>query len=305
MITVVGSSNTDFVLKADRLPGRGETILADSFKVVPGGKGANQAVAIRRLGGSVAFVARIGDDAFGRNAIANFKRLGVNTKYITIDKAAPSGLAFIVVDKDGANAVVVAPNSNARLLAEDAECAKTIIEKSHFLLIQLEIPKDAARYAIKLAHRCRAKIVLNPAPIRYRLGGDILSKVFVIIPNEPETEMLTGVRVDSIDAARRAANKLLELGPRYAIITLGRRGALLAGRGENFHIKPINVKAVDTTAAGDAFCGALVFALDEGKSIKQAAEFANAAAALSVTKLGAQPSLPTRKEVEGFLGRRR
>ena len=171
------------------------------------------------------------------------------------------------------------------------------------MLLQLEIPRDAARCAIELANEYGAKVLLNPAPIRYRLGRDILRNVWTIIPNETEAEALTGIKIKEKSAAYAAANKLLEFGPRYAIITLGSRGAILASRKEHFYIKPLKIKAVDTTAAGDAFCGALACALDEGRTIKEAAEFANAAAALSVTKLGAQPSLPTRKEVDKFLGR--
>lgn len=299
MITVIGSSNTDFTIKADRLPSPGETVLGNDLFVCGGGKGANQAACIARLGGRVNFIANIGLDRLGDERIKDLNSFGVNTKFVKRDRLRRSGAAFILVDKKGRNLIAVSPGSNSFLKLGDISKRPGVINKSDILLLQLEIPVEAVRGAVYLAKRFAKRIILNPAPA-CRLNKDILSKIDILVPNEIELSMLTGVRV-----LHKAANFLLKAGVGCVIITLGKKGALLATKGNTKLFKAKRARVIDTTCAGDAFCGALAFSLDKGGSIEESIEFANCASALTVAKLGAQSSLPTLKEVTRFLPRGR
>lgn len=291
MITVVGSSNTDFTVKAARLPSEGETVLGEAFLTCGGGKGANQASCIAKLGGQADFIANVGIDHFGNDRVRDLNKFGVNASFIKRDRRHHSGAAFIIVDKYGRNLITVSPGSNSFLRPADVLKRAGCIKKSNIVLLQLEIPIETAKAAISLAKRYDKIVILNPAPAR-RLGRDILSKVDVLIPNESELSILTGAGGD--------ASLLLKAGVGCVIITLGKRGALLVTRKKKEFFKAKKVKAVDTTCAGDAFCAAVALGIDKGNSVEEAIEFANCVAALTVTKLGAQSSLPTLKEVKKY-----
>jgi ribokinase len=299
-IVVVGSSNTDMILQMDRIPRPGETILGDAFSMAAGGKGANQAVGAARAGGAVTFVARVGRDLFGDQALAGFRKDRINTRYIVRDRTTPSGVALIFVAKGGQNSIGVASGANGRLLPADVRRARAAIEGAQVLLTQLETPLETVEAAAKLAAARGVKVILNPAPAR-PLPDSLLRKVSILTPNESEAELLTGVRVHDDRSAERAAERLLAKGVTTVVITLGARGAYVAHGERRERVPGFPVKAVDTTAAGDVFNGALAVALGEGIQLAEAVRFANAAAAISVTRLGAQPSAPVRREIEMFL----
>ena len=299
-IIVVGSSNTDMIIKLDHIPRPGETILGGEFVTAAGGKGANQAVAAARAGGKVTFVARVGRDMFGDQAIAGFVKEKINTDHVSRDKSRPSGVALIFVAKDGENSIAVAGGANNGLSATDVKKAKANIADAGMLIMQLETPLETVQAAADLAAKAGLHVILNPAPAR-ALPDELLKKISIITPNETEAELLTGINVDSDQAAAQAADKLLARGVKTVIITLGSRGAFVVGDGVRKLVPGFKVKAVDTTAAGDTFNGALAVALVEGQTLTNAVRFANAAAALSVTRLGAQTSVPTRKEIEKML----
>jgi ribokinase len=296
-ILVVGSSNTDMVVKAERLPVPGETILGGSFFMAAGGKGANQAVAAARLGGDVVFVGKVGDDIMGRRTIELLRNEGIDTSYVGVDSENPSGVALITVDARGENCIVVASGANGNLLPSDLPAEK--IKNAALVLMQLEIPLQTVEYVVDLAWQYGVPVILNPAPA-YALSDGLLSKVSVLIPNQKEAEMLTGVPVVDLISADQAATALAERGVRTVIVTLGAEGAMWLDDGGSDWVAAPAVTAVDTTAAGDVFCGGLAVALAEGKPVKAAVGFACAAAALSVTRMGAQPSAPTRSEVDRF-----
>jgi ribokinase len=298
-IVVVGSTNTDMVIKASHLPQPGETILGGTFFMSAGGKGANQAVAAARLGGGVTFIAKIGYDVFGRQSIDLFEKEGIDTSFIVRDKIEPSGVALITVDNKGENCIVVAPGANAALNVDDIDDAKSKIENASLLLMQLEVPIDTVEYAAAIAAGKRVKVILNPAPAA-KLSDELLRKIAIITPNQKEAEMLTGIKVSDQGSAKEAAIYLHAKGIQTVIITMGSMGALVM-HDDNFNmIKGHNVKVVDTTAAGDVFNGAFAVALCEGKSVEEAVAFACKAAAISVSRLGAQASAPHRQEVETF-----
>ena len=299
-ITVIGSSNTDLVVKAPKLPAPGETVLGNEFVIAPGGKGANQAVAIARLGGEVTFIAKLGMDDFGEQAIENFKKDGLNTDFVFRDKKSPSGVALIFVDDKGENMIVAAPGANAKLTIDDIDKARASIEKSEIVVLQLESPLDSVEHAIDIAREKGIPVVLNPAPGE-KLSPDFIAKVDYLTPNETEAEILTGVKVIDDETAKKAGKILLDYGAKNVIITLGKRGAMIITKDESLLTSAYEVKAVDATAAGDAFTGGLAYAIAIGNKLKEAVKFANAVAALAVTKMGAQPSMPTREELEKFL----
>lgn len=299
-IAVVGSSNTDLVAKAPRLPLPGETVIGDKFIIAPGGKGANQAVAMARLGGDVTFVAKLGMDDFGDQAIDNFRKDNINTNFIFRTSKSPSGVALIFVDDSGENVIVAVQGANAELLPVDVEKARSAIEYSDILVLQLEIPLETVSYAISIAKSKDIPVVLNPAPGK-KLDHDLIKHIDYLTPNETETEILTSMKVFDDNTAKEAGLKLLEFGPRNVIITMGKRGAMLVNEEGCKLIPGFKVEAVDATAAGDAFNGGLAFAIASKSSIKDAVRFANAVAALSVTKMGAQPSMPFKSEVDRFL----
>jgi ribokinase len=300
-ILVVGSSNTDMVVKAERLPGPGETVLGGAFIMAAGGKGANQAVAAARLGAEVVFVAKVGEDIFGKQAVESFKREGIDTSYVVVDSGNPSGVALIAVDARGENCIVVAPGANGNLLYEDLATAEEKIKNAAWVLMQLEIPLKTVEYVVGMAAGYGVPVILNPAPACV-LPDDLLRKVAILTPNHKEAEMLGGVPIVDKCSAERAAAVLAGKGVQTVIITLGTDGALVLDGGVFLWVAAPAVTAVDTTAAGDVFSGALAVALSEGRSIKDSVGFACAAAALSVTRMGAQSSAPTRDEVDGFGG---
>ncbi|WP_336515526.1 ribokinase [Pollutibacter soli] len=300
-IIVVGSSNMDMVVKTDHIPAPGETILSHSFFMNPGGKGANQAVAVSRLGGEVIFVSKLGNDLFGKQFSQLFANEGIGTGYVLFDENIPSGIAFITVDKSGENSIVVAPGANASLEKKDIALALKEIEQADIVLLQLEIPMDTVEYVVGYAAPGNAKVILNPAPAS-ALSHERLSKIDILTPNETEAGIIAGMKVTDIDSAKRAAKAIVDLGVKTVVITLGSLGALICDKGKFTMKEAKKVDAVDTTAAGDVFSGALAVALAEGRGIESAVEFACAAAAISVTRNGAQSSVPKRKEVDSAMG---
>jgi ribokinase len=296
-IVVIGSSNTDMIIKLDRIPRPGETILGGDFSMAAGGKGANQAVAAARAGGRVTLVAKVGDDMFGRQALQGFERDGINVDYVAKDAKRPSGVALIFVAKDGENSIAVASGANGQLKPAEVKAAKGAIAKASVVVMQLETPLETVRAAAELAAKQGVRVILNPAPAR-PLDDRLLSKVSILTPNETEAELLTGIAVTNDESAQQAAQALLDKGVRTVIITLGARGAWVATREQSYLVRGFKVKPVDTTAAGDVFNGALAAALAEGQPLEAAVRFANAAGALSVTVLGAQPSAPQRKQID-------
>jgi ribokinase len=295
-IVVVGSTNTDMIIRTPRIPRPGETILGGDFFVAAGGKGANQAVAAARAGGQVTFVARVGRDVFGRQAIEGFRQDGINVEHITCDPEKPSGVALIFVSEGGANSIAVASGANSRLSPQDVERADHAIGAAKILVTQLEIPLETVESAVRLAGRHGVPVVLNPAPAR-PLSDALLRHVAVITPNETEAERLTGIPLENDDAIEEAADVLLGRGVQAVVITLGALGAFLATGRKRCRLSAFPVTAVDTTAAGDVFNGALAVALAEAPDLERAVRFATAAAAISVTRLGAQPSAPAREDI--------
>jgi ribokinase len=299
-LVVIGSSNTDMVTKTERLPSPGETVLGKTFLMAAGGKGANQAVAAARMGGEVVFIAKVGDDIFGKQAVKLFEQEGIDTSFIATDPVNPSGVALITVDARAENCIVVASGANANLLPDDLSKAEEKIKNASLILMQLEIPLQTVEYVAEIASIKNIPLVLNPAPA-CALSDELLSRIYIITPNQKEAEMLSGIAISDKTSAENAAKALAARGVKVVLITLGEKGALLLDNGVFHWIPSPTVKPLDTTAAGDVFCGALVAALAEGKPVKDAASFACVAAALSVTKMGAQSSVPTRKEVENLV----
>lgn len=295
-IVVIGSTNTDMVIKSNELPKPGETVLGGKFQMIPGGKGANQAVAAATLDGEVTFVTKLGNDMFGKQAISNFEERGIDTQFIRTDENTPSGVALIMVDDKGENSISVALGANNELNSIDIVNAEDVIANAAFVLIQLEIPVETVAHAIEIAAKHGTKVILNPAPAR-ELSAEMLKNVAIITPNETETELLTGIKVTDEQSAQKASIKLNEIGVETVIITMGSKGAYVYSADVNRLVPSVKVEAVDTTAAGDTFNGALAVVLAEGTELIEAVDFANKAAACSVTKMGAQTSAPTRKEV--------
>ncbi|MBI2424273.1 MAG: ribokinase [Candidatus Hydrogenedentes bacterium] len=301
-IVVIGSSNTDMILRLSRIPAPGETVLGGSFATAAGGKGANQAVAVARLGGKAVFVARVGGDIFGEQAIARFRDEGINAGQMHIGKDAASGVAFIFVDDNGENCIGVAPGANAQLCPADIDAASEAIFGADAVVIQLEIPIATVEYAAARAHAAGVPVILNPAPAQ-PLSAELLRYVSVITPNESEAELLTGISICDEASAALAAEKLHAAGVPVVIITLGARGAFCSNADTRLsRILPgFKVNAVDVTAAGDVFNGAIAVALAEGQDLESAIVYGNAAAAMAVTLPGAQPSIPYRADVLRFL----
>jgi ribokinase len=296
-IAVAGSSNTDMIIQVPRLPRPGETIIGGTFSMAAGGKGANQAVAAARAGGEVTLIARVGDDVFGAQAIEGFEKDGIDVRYIIKDKAAPSGVALIFVGDDGENSIGVASGANMCLMPDDIRSAKDELLSSNILVLQLESPLETVQKAAELASTAGIPVILNPAPAR-PLPDDLLEFISILTPNESEAELLTGVIVTDEASANEAAVRLRKHGIAVVIVTMGAEGAYVQSEMFTGMVPGFAVEPVDTTAAGDVFNGALAVALGENKSLPDAVRFANAAAALSVTRLGAQPSAPTRYEID-------
>ncbi len=296
-IVVLGSCNTDMVVKSERLPVPGETILGGTFMMNPGGKGANQAVAASRLGGDVIFVTKVGNDLFGSKAVELYKKENINTDYIFSDPDEPSGVALISVDSLGENCIVVASGANMTLSPADVESIKGVIIGADILLMQLEIPLETVEYAASLANENGVRVILNPAPAQ-ALSNELLSNLHIIIPNETEAEMLSGIKASDWESGEQAARAIASKGVDIVIITLGSRGALLLENNHCVRIPAFKVDAVDTTAAGDTFCGALAVALSEGNSLENSILFANKCSSIAVTSMGAQNSIPYRKDIK-------
>lgn len=291
-ILVIGSSNTDMTVKSSHLPAPGETVMGDRFVMGPGGKGANQAVAAARLGGDVTFICKVGRDVFGEKAIEGYRKDNIDTQHIMLSDQ-PSGVALILVDGAGENSISVAPGANGDLTPADIESKADIIRSADILILQLEIPVESVEKAVSIAKEAGVYVILNPAPAK-RLPEELLENVSLLTPNQSELEILTGMKGD----VRAGLDALVERGVGEVILTLGSKGSMVYSGGEPVLIPALKVDAVDTTAAGDTFCGALAVAISEGKSLTDAARFATCASALTVQKMGAQVSIPYRKDMK-------
>jgi len=303
-VVVVGSSNIDLIMKMDRLPRPGETVTEAEFAQVFGGKGANQAVGAARAGGNVAFVSCVGDDAYGGQVIENLKRDGIDTRHVSQEEGVASGTALIMIDAGGENCISVAPGANYRLTPAHVDRARDVIEEATVVIAQCEILPETLDHVIDLGFRLGKLVLLNLAPAR-PLNDTSLGKLGALAVNETEAEFLTGLPVTTDAEVQAAAGALLARGPKIAIVTLGARGAWVAVEGHQGLVPGFEVDPVDTTAAGDVHCGALAVGLVEGQALLDAVAFANAAAALSATKLGAQPSAPSRGEIDALVESRR
>lgn len=295
-IVVIGSSNTDMVIKTDKFPLPGETVIGESFMMNQGGKGANQAVAAARMGGDVIFISKVGSDFFGAKSIELYKKEGLNTDYISVDEEHLSGVAFITIDSKGENSIIVAPGANASLVDDDIDKALHVIENADLILMQCEIPIKTVEYVVGIAHEKGVKVILNPAPAHV-IPDELLRKLYLIVPNEIEAEVLSGVKISDWDTAKKAAESLGLRGVDNVVITLGEMGALVKQADSYTEVPALKVKAVDTTAAGDTFCGALTVALASGSSMIEAVRLANRCSSISVTRMGAQNSIPYKDEL--------
>lgn len=295
-IIVIGSSNVDMVVKTSHLPAPGETILGGEFLMNQGGKGANQAVAVERLGGNLIFMAKLGDDILGRQSVAYFKKEGIDTRYITLNENSASGVALISVDDHAENSIVVASGTNMLLNEQDVDKVVEEMCEGDILLMQLEIPLQTVEYAARKAFEKGVKVVLNPAPAR-NLPKELLRYLYMITPNRIEAEMLTGIKITHDADAEGVAEEIRAMGVKNVIITLGSKGCFIKEDGVSYRVDAFKVEPVDTTAAGDTFNGALCVGLAEGMDLKQAALMASKASAIAVTRMGAQSSIPCREEL--------
>lgn len=300
-IIVVGSLNMDLVINTAKVPVMGETVLGNGFMTAPGGKGANQAVAASKLGGEVLMIGCIGNDAFGKELIDNLERNKVHTKYIKILNGISTGIAVIVV-KDGNNFIIVDPGANFKLTPEMIYELENVIKNTSFLVIQLEIPIETVEAAISIAAKHGVRVVLNPAPAM-KLTDEFLSKVDILVLNETESQIITGIEVEGVEDAKKVVSAAKKIGVRQVIVTIGKNGAVYNRENEIIHTPVPKVEVIDTTAAGDSFIGAVVVALSQGKGIDEAVYYANMVGALTVTKKGAQTSLPDKKDVEDFMAK--
>ena len=298
-ILVIGSMNADLVVRTSRFPGPGETISGEDLQIIPGGKGANQAVAAARQSAAVAMVGRVGDDSFGPQLINNLQRNNVDTSHVQVDPQSATGTAIIVVDANGQNSIVLSPGGNGSV--SPAEVRDISFSDHKLLLLQLEIPVETVSAATRGAKESGLRVLLNPAPAR-PLPEELISLPDFILPNESELSLLTDQPVKDLDSAEKAAKALLERGAQNVIVTLGANGALVVTKDMTKHVPAFEIEVVDTTAAGDAFIGGFASALLQNKLLEEAVRYGCACGALAATKFGAQPSLPTREEVERFLG---
>ena len=299
-ICVIGSLNMDLVVKVDTMPKGGQTLIGSNFKEVPGGKGANQAVAMARLGGNVSMIGKVGNDGFGQTLLNALKTDNVNTDYIGIEEG-PTGVALITVDKNAENSIVVAPGANFKVAVEDIDNNIESINNSDIVVVQLETPLETIKYGLKKAKEAGKYTILNPAPAVV-LEDEIIKNVDLLTPNETELEILSGVEINTEDDIKRAAQIMIDKGVKELIVTLGSKGSLYINKERSMFKSAYKVQAVDTTAAGDSYTGALAVALSNDKTIEEAMDFASKVGALSVMKEGAQSSLPTLKDVENFRG---
>ena len=297
-IVVIGSSNTDMVVKTSHLPVPGETVLGGDFFMNAGGMGAIEAVAAARYGNRVVFVAKTGNDLFGEQVRKSMKEDGIVTDYVFIDEEHPSGVALITIDQKAENCIVVAGGANMYLKPEDIDKAKEEILGGDVVLMQLETPIETVEYAAKMAAEAGVKVILNPAPAPAEpLSKELISNLYLITPNRSEASRLTGIEVTDLASAQRAALALYDMGAKNVIVTLGSEGSLVYDGHMMMRVEAIKVEAVDTTAAGDTYNGVLASVIAEGKSLIDAVHEANIAGAISVTRMGAQPAAPTREEI--------
>lgn len=299
-ICVIGSLNMDLVVKVDTMPKGGQTLIGSNFKEVPGGKGANQAVAMARLGGNVSMIGKVGNDGFGQTLLNALKTDNVNTDYIGIEEG-PTGVALITVDKNAENSIVVAPGANFKVAVEDIDNNIEAINNSDIVVVQLETPLETIKYGLKKAKEAGKYTILNPAPAVV-LEDEIIKNVDLLTPNETELEILSGVEINNEDDIKRAAQIMIDKGVKELIVTLGSKGSLYINKEKSIFKPAYKVNAVDTTAAGDSYTGALSVAFSNNKDVEAAMDFASKVGALSVMKEGAQSSLPTLKDVENFRG---
>lgn len=295
-IIVIGSSNVDMVVRTSHLPAPGETILGGEFFMNQGGKGANQAVAIKRLGGNLIFMAKLGNDVLGRQSVGYFKKEGIDTRYIALDEDSASGVALISVDDHAENSIVVASGANMLLNEQDVDKMLEKMCEGDILLMQLEIPLQTVEYAARKAFGKGVKVVLNPAPAR-SLPKELFRHLYMVTPNRIEAEMLTGIKIANDADVEKVAEEICAMGVKNVIITLGSKGCLIREEGVSYRIDAFKVAPVDTTAAGDTFNGALCVGLSEGMDLKQAAVMASKASSIAVTRMGAQSSIPYREEL--------
>lgn len=301
MIIVVGSLNMDLVTYTGRVPVTGETIIGKSFRQIPGGKGANQADAIAKLGAEVKMIGCVGNDGMGAALLESLRRDGVDVAMVKRVDGVSTGIASITVDASGNNSIIVVPGANGRLSVEDMQASLEAFEDSNIVVAQLEVPTETVKFAIKAAKQLGKLTILNPAPAA-ELEDELLSKVDILVPNETELELLSGIRIQNEADLERAAGLLIDKGVQELIVTLGSKGCVHFNKSGSKAYPAYKVDAVDTTAAGDSFIGALAAAISEGKTLEEAIRFATAVGALTVTREGAQSSLPLRKEVEAFIG---
>jgi ribokinase len=297
-ILVIGSLNADLVVRAPRFPAPGETIQGQDLATLPGGKGANQAVAAARLGANVAMTGRVGKDSFGSALIENLKQNHVDVTHVVRDDVAATGTAVIVVDSQGQNSIVLSPGANGKVTSADVE--PDSFSDAKLLLLQLEIPLETVLSAARYAKEKGLRVLLNPAPACL-LPDELIALADFVLPNESELSLLTGQAVSDVRSAETAGRALVAREAKNVIITLGANGALIVNKDGAKHVPSFNVRVVDTTAAGDAFIGGFAVALLHGKPLEDAVQYACACGALAVTKFGAQPSLPTAEEVEELL----
>jgi ribokinase len=299
-IVVIGSSNVDLIMKMNHLPEKGETVTGAKFMQVYGGKGANQAVAAARAGGNVAFVSCVGEDAYTPQMVRNYKNDGIDTRFVFQEKNVASGHALIMIDDSGENIISVASEANNLLLPGKIDVASSVFDDAAIIVMQFETPEETIKYVIDIANRKRIPVMWNMAPAK-TFDFSYVPKINILVLNEVEAGFLAEMPVENEADAELAAQKLVDRGVEKVIITLGSKGAFVVTKTEKVSVPAFKVNAVDTTAAGDTFCGAFAVALVEGKSLKETLQFASAAAAISVTRMGAQPSAPARKEIDKFL----
>ena len=299
-ICVIGSLNMDLVVNVDTMPKPGQTIIGSNFKEVPGGKGANQAVAMARLNGNVSMIGKVGEDGFGQTLINSLKNDKVDTTYIQTAKGA-TGVALITVDKNAQNSIVVSPGANFEVKEDDIDNNIEAIKNSDIVVLQLETPLNTIKYALNKAKKLNKYTILNPAPA-VKLDDEIIKNVDLLTPNETELEIISGVSIETEEDIQKAAQIMIEKGVKELIVTLGSKGSLYINKEKSMFKKAYKVEAVDTTAAGDSYTGALAVALSQDKNIEDAMDFASKVGALSVLKEGAQSSLPTLEDVKNFRG---
>lgn len=303
-IVVIGSLNMDMVVRTAVMPGAGETLHGKEFHTIPGGKGANQALAIARLGGSVSMIGRVGLDSFGKALCKNLTDNQVDITRIQADASAPTGVALIVVEDSGENRIIVIPGANHCTCPADILTAENLIRQAHLLVVQFEVPMPVVETVIREAHRWDIPVIINAAPA-YPIASEWMPLIDYLVVNEHEAATLSGQEVRDAESARRAAQILVKQGARHVVLTLGAQGSIINTPNEEYHVSSFPVKVIDTTAAGDAFIGGLaVSLLDSSLDLPGKVRFANAAGAIATTRMGAQSSLPTRAEVEAILAGR-